>query len=142
MSKRKPAIIVSLITLVIFQGLSGLAGGFGLINDPSGESLKIPIKWLDGSPFADYLIPGIILFVILGIFPLIISFGLWKRRNWGWLGSIALGAALIIWIIVEIIVIGWQTEPPLQLIYGVVGIAIFAISLSPKVKSYYSLNEK
>ena len=141
MSNRKPAIIVSLITLVIFQGLSGLAGGFGLINDPSGESLKIPIEWLDGSPFNDYLIPGIILFLILGLFPLIISFGLWKTRNWGWLGSIALGAALIIWILVEILIIGWQTEPPLQLIYGVVGIAILTVSISPQVKDYYQINE-
>ncbi len=139
MAERKPAIVVSLLTLVIFQGLSGLAGGFGLINDPTGETLQIPIEWLKGSPFNDYLIAGIILFVVLGIFPLIISFGLWKRKDWGRLWSIALGAALIIWILVEILVIGWQTEPPLQLIYGVVGIAILLLSLSPQVKRFYSL---
>jgi hypothetical protein len=38
---------------------------------------------------------------------------------------------LVVWIIVEVLVIGYQTDPPLQLVYGLVGVAILAlVSLS------------
>lgn len=138
MKRKKTAVILSLFILVLFQGISGLIGGFGLIADPSGASLQIPIEWLEGSPFHNYLLPGIILFLILGVAPVIIGFGLWKEKQWAWVGSFLLGIALVIWIIVEIIVIGYQPSPPLQLIYGLVGICILFFVNLPGVKQFYS----
>jgi hypothetical protein len=44
----------------------GVGGGFGLVIDPSSEPLGIPLAWLDGSPFADYLVPGIVSLTVLG----------------------------------------------------------------------------
>lgn len=137
MLKRRPILIVFLIILVIFQGVSGVFGGAGLIIDPSGKSLQIPLEWLNGSPFDNYFIPGIVLFFVLGITPLIISFGLIKRKYWSWYGSLFLGFALIIWILVEIIVIGYQADPPLQLIYGIVGVAILMLTFTRSVKNYF-----
>jgi len=119
-----------LIGVMAFQGLSGIAGGFGLMADPTGVSLQIPLEWLDGSPFTDYLIPGIVLFFVLGLIPLGVVYGLWKRKKWSRLAALAVGAALCIWIAVEIAVIGYQSDPPLQLIYGIVGVAILLLSLS------------
>lgn len=127
-----------LIACIIFQALSGLAGGIGLILDPTGASLGIPQEWLSNSPFNDYLIPGIILFTVLGIFPAFVSVGLWKEKYWGWLGSLSLGTALLIWIIVEIIFIGYQSNPPLQLIYGILGIVILLLTSLSRVKKFYS----
>lgn len=127
-----------LISCVIFQALSGLAGGIGLIFDPTGNSLKIPQEWLLNSPFRDYLIPGIILFTVLGIFPAFVSVGLWKAKYWGWLGSLLLGVALLIWIIIEIKIIGYQSSPPLQLIYGILGIVILVLTNSLRVKQFFS----
>lgn len=135
--KKRPALVYTLMVLVAFQGLSGLLGGFGLISDPSGESLQIPLDWLEGSPFNNYLIPGIILFFILGIYPLIVFFGLWKNAMWSWYGALFLGIALIIWIGVEILIIGYHMQPPLQLIYGTVGILILFVALTPPVKKYF-----
>ncbi len=137
MLKRRPILIVFLIILVIFQGVSGVFGGAGLIIDPSGKSLQIPLEWLNGSPFDNYFIPGIVLFFVLGITPLIISFGLIKRKYWSWYGSLFWGFALIIWILVEIIVIGFQADPPLQLIYGIVGVAILMLTFTRSVKNYF-----
>jgi hypothetical protein len=105
--------------------------------DPSGESLSIPIEWLEGSFFDNYAIPGIILFFVLGIVPLVTFFGLLRERYWAWLTALIIGIALIIWIIVEILVIGYKTQPPLQLIYGITGILIIIISVLPGVKKYY-----
>ena len=137
MLKRRPILIVFLIILVIFQGVSGVFGGAGLIIDPSGKSLQIPLEWLNGSHFDNYFIPGIVLFFVLGITPLIISFGLIKRKYWSWYGSLFWGFALIIWILVEIIVIGFQADPPLQLIYGIVGVAILMLTFTRSVKNYF-----
>lgn len=132
----RPIAFYLLVAAVLLQALSGLAGGIGLVGDPSGANLGIPLEWLAGSPFADYWIPGIVLLVVLGIGPLLVVYALWWRPNWGWLGSLAVGVALIIWILVEIMVIGYQPQPPLQLIYGVLGILIVVLALLPQVRRY------
>ena len=142
MNTKKPILVVILFFLILFQSISGIFGGIGLIIDPSGEALQIPLEWLDGSPFANYLIPGIILFIVLGIIPFLIFFGLRKRKYWGWQGSIFIGLALIIWIVVEIIIIGYQHDPPLQLIYGIVGIAILAVTNTATVKNFFKQTDK
>ena len=133
----RPKIDYILLIAVLFQGLSGLFGGIGLIIDPSGKMLNIPIEWLQGSPFNNYLLPGIILFTILGVFPIIILIWLLKRRYKGWIGTVVLGIALLIWIFTEIMVIGYQSDPPLQLIYGILGILILIMAFIPAEKRFY-----
>jgi hypothetical protein len=137
MKSKKPISVIVLMVSVFFQALSGLGGGVFLIADPTGETLNLPISFLRDSPFTDYLIPGIILFNVLGVYPLIVSAGLWRRKYWGWLGSILLGISLLIWIFVEILMIGYQSEPPLQLIYGILGIVILFWALLPGTKIYF-----
>ncbi len=124
--------------LILFQGLGGIWGGIGLILDPTGESMQIPLSWLNGSPFQDYLIPGIILFLILGLLPLLVLCGLWKKWSYSWYSSLLIGVALIIWIIVEIAIIGYQTQPPLQAVYGTVGLLLLILLFLPSVKDYYA----
>ena len=53
--------------LQVFIGLGGIAGGFGLVTEPSGANLGFHMEWLSKSPFSDYLIPGLILFIVIGI---------------------------------------------------------------------------
>ncbi|MCK7526185.1 MAG: hypothetical protein MZV64_55570 [Ignavibacteriales bacterium] len=137
MKSKKPISVIVLMVSVFFQALSGLGGGAFLIADPTGETLNLSLSFLINSPFPDYLIPGIILFTVLGVYPLIVTAGLWKRKYWGWLGSILLGIALLIWIFVEIIMIGYQSEPPLQLIYGILGIVILFLALLPGTKNFF-----
>jgi len=133
---KRPVSMYILLVLIIFQGISGLAGGIGLILDPSGKSLQIPLSWLDGSPFSNYLIPGLILFVVLGLYPLVVFYGLLKKIIWSWLAAFILGPALIIWIGVEIIIIGYHAQPPLQLIYGLVGLIILFLVFLPSVRRF------
>jgi hypothetical protein len=120
--------------LMLLQGLSGVAGGIGLLTDPTGASLSIPHQWLDGSPFSDYTVPGVILLVVLGALPLLVSWGMWMYRRWAWYGSIGVGIALIVWIVVEIMVVGYQADPPLQAIYGILGAIILALSFARDVR--------
>lgn len=127
----------ALLAALIAQGVSGLAGGFGLAGDPSGESVGLPLAWLEGTPFPDYRVPGLILFFVLGIVPLIVAWGVWKRRRWGWYGSLGVGAALAIWILVEIAMIGYQADPPLQAIYGFLSLLILGLAATRPVRERF-----
>ena len=133
----RPVSVYVLMLLMLFQGLSGIAGGIGLILDPTGQSMQNPLEWLQGSPFSTYLIPGIVLFAVLGLFPLAVFLGLLKQRRPAWYASLLIGIALMIWLVVEIMVIGYQPQPPLQVIYGLVGIGILTTVLLPSVKKQY-----
>ena len=55
-------------SLLGFLGISTIGGGSVLIISPSGELLgELPLSILERSPFNDFLIPGIILFLVLGV---------------------------------------------------------------------------
>ncbi len=135
----RPFSMYVLIVLMLFQGLSGIAGGIGLIGDPTGESIQIPIEWLEDSPFNNYTIPGWILLMVLGIFPVLVFVLLLRKIQWAWHASLFIGIALMIWIIVEVLIIGYQPNPPLQLIYGLGGVLIVIFALLPSVKKYFNI---
>lgn len=134
--RSRPAGIWLLEAAILLQGISGVGGGLGLVLDPSGDSLRIPLEWLEGSPFNSYLIPGLILFVVLGVYPLLTMYGIRRRSGWAWPASVSVGGGLLIWIAVEILVIGYQPTPPLQLIYGILGVLILAFALVSSSRNY------
>lgn len=135
--RRPPAAHRALVAAMAFQGVSGVAGGWGLVSDPSGGKLGIPVTWLEGSPFRDYLVPGMVLLTVLGILPLVVAFGLWTVRPWAWAASLLVGAALLVWIGIQIAVIGYQPVPPLQAIYGGLGAVMIVLALLPPVRRYH-----
>jgi hypothetical protein len=138
--------------LMGFLAVSGLAGGGAFLIKPNGELLQMPLSLLEGSSFSDYLIPGIILFVILGCYPMILCYGLIKRPAWGffktmnlykehhwsWTGSLYMGIILILWIDFQILFIGYASI--LQTIYALLGVAIVICALLPSVQNYYYLH--
>lgn len=130
---RRPAAVRTLLVLLLFQGLSGIAGGVALVARPSGGVLKMPVSTLRGSPFHDFLIPGLILLLALGISPLVTLAGLWAWHAWAWYLSFAMGCGLVIFEIVEVAVVGFSL---LQVVYGAVGVAIAAVTLLPTVRRY------
>lgn len=54
--------------LLLFNSIGALYGGWHLINHPDGSSLKISLDLLEHTPFSNFLIPGIILFSVNGVF--------------------------------------------------------------------------
>ena len=147
---KKLFLLKLLIFLVLFQAISGIAGGIGLTLSPSGESIGMPISMLDNTPFKSFLIPGLFLLAILGIFPLILGFAMIKEPKWKllnklnvydnynylWACSLYLGLILVSWIIIQVYMVGGENI--LQLIYGLLGALILIVSLSPQVMEYYS----
>ena len=124
----------ALSATVLLQGISGIVGGYALLIDPSGGLIGLPLAWLQGTPFSDYFVPGIILLSVLGVCPLVVAWGLWRGRTWAWYGSLLVGASLAIWILVEIMMIGYQPAPPLQAFYGLLSLVILSLSAAPSVR--------
>jgi len=138
--RRRPASVYLLAAALLFQGLSGLVGGTSLVMDPTGGVLHMPLSWLEGSSFKDYLIPGLILLTALGAFPLAALYGVCRRRRWAWRAASTVGVALVIWIGIEIHIIGYVSSPPLQLIYGSLGAGVLLLALLPSVRGHLKKN--
>jgi hypothetical protein len=126
-----------LLVLLVVQGLGGLAGGLSLAIAPDGSIMKMSTSLLDGSPFRDFLVPGLILLLVLGVLPLVAAAGLWLRRRWAWYAAFVVGCGLMIWILVEITIIPYDA---LQPIFGGVGLLIFIFSLLKPVRRFYGVS--
>ena len=129
--ERRPALLWVLIGLLVLQSLGGIAGGGALAAKPDGSLLKMPLSYIEDSPFHDYRVPGLLLLLVLGVFPLVVAIGLLRRRPWAWFGAFAVGCGLIIFETVEYEVIGYNVQQP---IWGSVGALIALVSVAPSVQ--------
>jgi hypothetical protein len=55
---KKTLKIISVMLLSI-NGVGAIYGGLNLITDPSGQSIELPIEWMQITIFKNFLIPGI-----------------------------------------------------------------------------------
>ncbi len=132
--RRRSVSLYLLLAALLFLGLNAVAGGFVLVADPAGSTMGLSVGVLQGSPFSNFLIPGLVLLLVLGVFPLIVVYGLWARRWWSWRAALLVGPAVIVWLIVEILVVGYHSQPPLQLVIGLLGLTISVLVLLPSVR--------
>lgn len=147
---KRPVAGKLLIFMQVLLSLGALFGGLVLIIDPSGELIQMPITLLEHSPFSNFLIPGMILLVMLGILPLVVTYGLirnqprelanrlnlFPEKHWAWTYSLYIGFILIIWIAVEAYFI--QHFAVIHLGYIILAVLIQAITLLPSVQRYYT----
>lgn len=109
--------------LLLFNGIGALYGGWSLMAYPDGSNLQMPMEWLEHTPFSNYLIPGIILFVANGLCSIFVFAALLFKHKKAPLLVMAQGVILMGWIVVQILLV--QKYHPLQLILGTVGVALF-----------------
>lgn len=110
--------------LLLFNGIGALYGGWSLMAYPDGSNLQLPIAWLERTPFSDFLIPGIVLFIANGLCSIFVFAALLIQHNKAPLLVMAQGVILMGWIVVQILLV--QKYHPLQLILGTVGVALLA----------------
>jgi len=93
--------------LQIFIGAGAIAGGIQLIIVPDGSVMRMNTEILSKSPFTNFLVPGITLVTVIGLGNLLGAwFSLKNKKSAGIYGSI-MGATLISWMLIQIILIGW-----------------------------------
>ena len=134
-----------------FLAIGAIGGGIVLIISPKGELIGLPLSEFKNMPFDSYLIPGIILFSVLGVIPSLLIPALIKKPNsriaeqinlfndmhWSWTFSIYVAFSLIGWIHIELIflqgVVHW-----LQTFYMFYAVLIIIIALLPQIRYIYN----
>jgi hypothetical protein len=124
-----PAIARLAVALEIFLGVGALFGGGALILAPDGHLLGMPATLLAGSPFASFLVPGIILFTVVGLAPLLAAAITVRRQAFAPLAAVAVGLTLIGWVSVEMVVLAGPGSLAWTL-YLVLGACIAAIGVA------------
>lgn len=128
MSKLKEKLIRNSLGLIIlFLAINAFGGGYyGLAG-----AKDIPMEWLKGSPFHDYFIPSLILIFFVGGSSLIASIAVFKRFQLAHIAAFICGAIVLIWISVQISIIGFVSwMQPAIAVAGV--LIIFLTCLLPK----------
>lgn len=92
--------------LQLFIGLGGVAGGAALVLDPSGDSQGIPLALLENTPFVDYLIPGLVLFFVIGLGTSLAGVLTIRRNRYAGGLAVVCGVILIVWIVAQVWWIG------------------------------------
>lgn len=117
----------------IVVGVTAVAGGIALVVgslDPSlATVLSPPAEYLTGSPFASYLVPGVILGVVLGGVHLA-AFVLVLRRHPRWIlaGAVA-GFDALIWIFVQMVFIPFSFLQAFYFAFGLAEVGLVMLSL-------------
>ena len=145
----RPFALWPLIFLLIFLSIGGFYGGAAMLMDPSGNLLGIP-GVLPLSPVSNYTFPGLFLFMVMGLAPLFLSYGLLARPHWtwtqpiyrrvgyhwSWTGTLVLVFVLASWLTVQGFLIGFKWG--IQYITAATGVLIFLLVMTPSVKSFYA----
>lgn len=91
------------LVLLFFLGITALGGAVGMILNPDGQGMSMPIEMLDHTPFDSFLIPAIILGIVNGIFSLVFAILILKKSRWGsWL-VLFQGTVLLTWLTAEVL---------------------------------------
>jgi len=106
--------------LQLFIGLGAVICGVLMIIQPDGSIIGLPLKMLYGSPFNNFLIPGILLFLVNGLGNVFSAILCFKQHALAGFSGILFGFGLIIWLFVQVNMIGgghW-----LQYFYFILGV--------------------
>ena len=117
----------ALIGIHLFVGIGGMFGGLAAIMDPFSP-LGAPTSALKNAPFSDFLIPGILLFTVIGMgnvasaamFPF-----RWKYQ--GYLSSV-FSWALVVWIAVQCVML--QAIAPLHVVFFAIGLISAGLAMA------------
>ncbi len=84
-------------------GLGAIGGGIAILTGVFDQWL--PLAWLQGTPFSDYTIPGLILLIVIGGGMLVAAATVFVQHEWAVLLSAAMGLVMIGFEIFEVVII-------------------------------------
>ena len=108
--------------LLIINGMGALYGGLNLIVYPNGNSLQLPLEYLQHSPFNNYFIPGVILFVMNGLSSLFICVAILLDSKRYAILILMQGCILACWIFIQILML--QSVNSLHLAVGITALLL------------------
>lgn len=144
--RARPPAVRALTGILVFLGIGAVGGGAAFLADTSGGVAGMSTEVLARTPFSTYLWPGLLLSLGLGVPALVTAVGVHRRgapriaapleratgRHWSWSCSLALGVALMSWIVVQVLLIDERSA--LQPTMFVTGGALVGLPLVPAVR--------
>lgn len=100
---RHKKVRITLAAIEAFIGLGAVGGGLAILTGAFDQ--WFPVAWLQGTPFNDYLIPGLVLLIVVGGGMLLAAVTLFTRREFALLFSVVMGLVMIGWEVVEVLII-------------------------------------
>lgn len=91
----------ALFGVLVLVGASAVYGGVGLMAD----GLGMPPDWLDSTPFTSWVLPGVALLVTVALPQLGAAWLVVVHHPRAALGALVVGAALVLWIAVQLLVL-------------------------------------
>jgi hypothetical protein len=148
---KKRIFVFILVFALVIEAISGIYGGLTLVLDPSGGLLQMPVSLLNRSLFTNFLIPGLILLVLIGLFPIILIYSLlvkpaWhfmdtlnihRSNYWAWTYTLYNSIILVSWINIQLMILNQGAA-----IHGIVGFwvtIILILTLTPGVKQSFRI---
>jgi len=89
--------------LLAFVALNAFGGGYLGMSGAEG----VPREWLQGSPFSDYFIPGLFLFVVVGGSFLVAAVAVFARFRQARLAATIAATIVLAWLAVQVSIIGY-----------------------------------
>jgi len=102
------------IAVAVIVGIAALYGCLGLLID--AQRLGARDSWLDGSPFPNFIVPGLVLGVVIGGGALTTAAMAARRTRLARPAAFAMGLTLLAWGLVETLTIGYRGIPQVVLI--------------------------
>lgn len=104
MKTRRIEIILGIILTLVAVG--AIPAGLAMILKPDGSIMHLPLDILHGSPFKDFLIPGLFLLGVNGMAGLAGAVICFVHSRYSALSGMLLGIGLVVWIIVQLLTTG------------------------------------
>jgi len=149
---RRPVGALLIMALEIILAILGFFSGMSFLLDPSGSTHGMDTSILVTTPVATFTPVGAFFVCCYGILPIVTVYGLWKlpgwrwidsvnkwtRQNWSWTATLAIGVILIVWIAVEVALIGSPVGLPrfLQVAMALVGVVLIGLAMLSPVRKY------
>lgn len=142
---KRPFQLWVLAFLLVWLSLGGFFGGVAMLLDSSGRALGMG-NLLPRLPVTNFTLPGLFLFFIMGLCPLLLALGLLQvralprnalplpSRHTCWQGSVALAGLLLAWLALQAFYIGFKEG--IQYLTLVNAFLLLIFAFQPAVRAY------
>jgi hypothetical protein len=115
-----------LLIILGFTAFTAIVCGIMLWVHPDGSLMQMPVSWLDRTPFASYLVPGMVLCLVVGGSSLFAFVSSLLKKKYAYKSILLAGVMLGGWIMVQYLLI--RMYHPLQVVYLVLAVAMLALA--------------
>ncbi|HYN66442.1 MAG TPA: hypothetical protein VES93_06100 [Ornithinibacter sp.] len=91
----------TLLAVLLLVAANAVYGGIGLVANGMG----MPLEWLDRLPVDTWTLPGVALVLTVAVPQLVAAWFVWRRAPRAGVVGLVAGAALVLWIAVQLMVL-------------------------------------